>query len=294
MYDSISARSIYNANRNPDMVAGYIDKIKLEPWTSSDWELFPNAAKVQIVKKASTNAGHVLDVEPGDATPAQAPGWVKMRRAKDLATPTIYCNLSTWQSVIDQFNSQRVAQPLYWIAKYDNKPEFLTKAGITCIAKQYHGNDPKNYDLSYVADYWPGVDREQNEMAALDLDSTVKLWDGTIITWANLLRDIQGRVADVRLAHYGTPSGGDPFGAAVFTDNPNTPEARSIRVRDFFGELRSAAARIATVEAKLNELASRPEFVIPTEAEFRQMINEAVKANLKVMIEGQVNITAES
>jgi GH25 family lysozyme M1 (1,4-beta-N-acetylmuramidase) len=44
---------------------------------------------------------------------------------------------------------------------------------------------------------------------------------------------------------------------------------------------------------KVNEIANNQP-VIPTEIEFRQMINEAVKANLKVLIEGQVNITAAS
>lgn len=162
MWDSVNARSIYNQTRNPQMVAGYVDKIVLQPWSQADWDLFPSAVKVQIVKKASSNFGHVLDVEPGDATPAQAPGWVKMRREAGLSTPTIYCNLSTWPSVQQAFRDQGVAQPLYWIAKYDDVKNFPVLNGITAIAKQYHGNDPANYDLSYVADFWPGVDGVAN------------------------------------------------------------------------------------------------------------------------------------
>lgn len=159
------------------MVAGYVDKIVLEPWTAADWALFPNAVKVEIVKKASSNFGHVLDVEPGDATPAQAPGWAKMRRAAGLATPTIYCNASTWPSVQQAFRDQGVAQPLYWIARYDDEKNFPTLNGITAIAKQYHGNDPANFDLSYVADYWPGVDGE--DMAITDEDVN-KIWNGLV------------------------------------------------------------------------------------------------------------------
>ncbi|MGW4057775.1 hypothetical protein ACWEGE_05825 [Amycolatopsis sp. NPDC004747] len=34
------------------MVAGYIDKIKLDPWSAADWVRFPNAREVEIVKKA--------------------------------------------------------------------------------------------------------------------------------------------------------------------------------------------------------------------------------------------------
>lgn len=178
MWDSINARSIYNQTRNPQMVAGYVDKIKLEPWSQADWALFPNAVKVQIVKKASSNFGHVLDVEPGDATPAEAPGWVKMRRAAGLATPTIYCNTSTWPTVQKAFRDQGVAQPLYWVAHYDDKKEFPTLNGITAVAKQYHGNDPANYDLSYVADYWPGVDGKE---MALTSDDAAVVWDGAVI-----------------------------------------------------------------------------------------------------------------
>src|SRR6266496_5668498 len=99
MYDAVTAANITNANPDPQLVAGYIDKIRLEPWSAQDWARFPKALKVEIVKKASTNAGHVLDVEPGDATAAQAPGWAAMRRRSGLAYPTIYCNRSTWPTV---------------------------------------------------------------------------------------------------------------------------------------------------------------------------------------------------
>lgn len=155
MYDAVTASNI---PRNAAMVAGYVDQIRLAPWSQADWNLFPSAVKVQIVKKASSNWGHVLDVEPGDATPAEAPGWVKMRRNSGFSTPTIYCNLSTWPSVYNEFKNQGVAQPLYWIAKYDDIKNFPVLNGITAIAKQYHGNDPHGFDISYVADFWPGVD----------------------------------------------------------------------------------------------------------------------------------------
>jgi len=150
------------------MVAGYVDQIVIPPWTAADWALFPNAVKVEIVKKASSNWGHVLDVEPGDATPAQAPGWVQRRRQAGLATPCIYVQKSSWATVQQAFRDANVPQPLYWIAHYNDVKELPTLNGITAIAKQYHGNDPNNYDLSYVADYWPGVDG--GNVATLDND----------------------------------------------------------------------------------------------------------------------------
>lgn len=155
MYDAVTAANI---PRSAAMVAGYIDRIKLAPWTAADWARFPSAVKVEIVKKASTNAGHVLDVEIGDATPAEAPGWVRMRRAAG-ADPTVYCNTSTWPAVRAAFQAAHVAEPHYWVAVYDGDPKWRdgwAAAGV--VAKQYGGNVPGGYDLSSVADHWPGVD----------------------------------------------------------------------------------------------------------------------------------------
>lgn len=159
MYDAVTASNI---PAGAAMVAGYIDRIKLLPWSAADWARFPNAVKVTIVKKASTNDGHVLDVEPGDATPAEAPGWVRMRRAAG-ADPTVYCNTSTWPSVRAAFRSANTAEPHYWLARYDGKPAWdsgWAAAGV--VAKQYQ-NTP-GFDLSSVADFWPGVDGEDNGM----------------------------------------------------------------------------------------------------------------------------------
>nr|WP_240490884.1 glycoside hydrolase family 25 protein [Amycolatopsis vancoresmycina] len=150
MYDAVTAANIPGDAR---MVAGYIDRIKLAPWSAADWARFPNAVKVTIVKKAATNDGDVLDVEPGDASPGEAPGWVQMRRAAG-ADPTIYCSLALWPSVRNAFSAAGVAEPHYWIAHYDGDPAIPAGA----IAKQYLGNVAPGYDVSSVADYWPAVD----------------------------------------------------------------------------------------------------------------------------------------
>jgi len=112
---------------------------------------FPHALLVPIAVFASTNAGIVLDVEKGDATPGQAPGWVVKRR-KAGVDPTVYCSESLWPTVRQSFHSLHVPEPHYWIAHYDGVA--LLPEGA--IAKQYR-NTP-GYDISVVADYWPGVD----------------------------------------------------------------------------------------------------------------------------------------
>jgi hypothetical protein len=151
MYDSITARDI---PLTAAVVLGYVNGTF--EWSSADWDRFPHAVKVRCATRATVDDGHVLDVEQGDATPAQAPGWVQMRRRAGLATPTVYCSASAWPSVKAAFTAAGVAAPLYLIAHYDGDPAIPAGA----IGKQYR--DPPNsgghWDLSVVADHWPGVD----------------------------------------------------------------------------------------------------------------------------------------
>lgn len=112
---------------------------------------FPHAIRVSISVSASYHGATVLDVEIGDATPAEAPGWVKARRAAGI-DPTVYCNASTWPAVKAAFTAAGIPQPHYWIAQYDNDPTIPAGA----VAKQY--KNTAGWDASSVADHWPGVD----------------------------------------------------------------------------------------------------------------------------------------
>lgn len=170
MFDSVTARDI---PLDAQMVAGYINGTY--KWTDADWARFPNAVKVRIATQANVNDGHVLDVEPGDATPAQAPGWVVKRRQAGV-DPTVYCNeLNGWQAVRQAFRDQGVPEPHYWVARYNNMRVIPHEA----IARQFI-NPPLSgghYDLSIVADYWPGVDGG-NMADSVDVQVAVwRLWD---------------------------------------------------------------------------------------------------------------------
>jgi hypothetical protein len=155
MYDSVTASNI---PRNAQMVAGYVDgKYK---WSQSDWALFPNAAHVPIAVFASTNDGVVGDCENGDMTPAGAVTWTEMRRNAGIQ-PSIYCSQGLWSVVRNTFQSMGVREPLYWIAAYPGNGPDTIPAGA--VAHQYADAGP--YDLSTVADYWPGVDTETDMYA---------------------------------------------------------------------------------------------------------------------------------
>lgn len=145
LYDGITAAEV------PDGwgVAGYTD---------GNWPDFaalklrwPDAVHISIAAHPADDA-KALDVETGDATPAEAPGWASRQREAGDPYPWVYCNESTWPEVIYEFAQQKVPAPLYWIALYDG----VATVPAGAIAKQ-HTNTP-GYDISAVADYVPGID----------------------------------------------------------------------------------------------------------------------------------------
>ncbi len=150
MYDSTSPAAIPTT---AEIVGGYCDGIY--QWSLADWQRFPNAIHVPIACFATTNAGTVLDIETGCSTPGQAPHWVIMRRAAGV-DPTVYVNHSNWDLTRAAFMLQGIPEPHYWLATLDGSQPWAP--GLVAI--QYAGSNMSggHYDLSAVADYWPGVD----------------------------------------------------------------------------------------------------------------------------------------
>ena len=146
MYDAVTPGNI---PATATLVAGYTDG----HYANLDQmrQRFPHAAIVKITVFASDNEGDVLDVETGDATPAEAPAWVLKRRAAGHPAPCVYMNSDTWPQVIAEFRKAGVADPLWWVAHYDQQPTLT--AGMW--AKQYLSTNL--YDLSTVAGPWPGI-----------------------------------------------------------------------------------------------------------------------------------------
>lgn len=114
---------------------------------------FPTSIVIGIAVFPSTLAGDCLDVEQGDATPVQAPEWVRARRNAGHGGPLVYCSLAAWPSVRSEFVRQGVPEPSYWIAAYPgNGPELYDGS----VGHQWTDTGP--YDLSVFVDYLPGID----------------------------------------------------------------------------------------------------------------------------------------
>jgi hypothetical protein len=151
MYDSVTPSAIPTTAA---MVAGYVDG--RYAWSAADWARWgTGTVKVRIAVFPSTSDGHVLDCETGDATPDQCPPWVLMRRRAGV-DPTVYCSEAWWPYVINAFKSQGVPEPHYWVAAYPGPGPVLYPGSVA-----HQHTDAGGYDLSVVADYWPGVDAPQ-------------------------------------------------------------------------------------------------------------------------------------
>jgi len=101
-------------------VAGYADGPYA--WSQAEWDLFPGVNHVKIAVRASFNGGDVLDVEKGDATLHEAPGWIDMRHAAGLYRPTVYCSLSAVPAV-RAATGHRILGRDYdiWVAEYTTR-----------------------------------------------------------------------------------------------------------------------------------------------------------------------------
>lgn len=209
MYDSANLDGIPS---DASMVAYYVDGrygVSTEPEMRRRWP----AAVLVPISAVGSNAGIVGDVETGDLTPAGSVDWVLMRRAAGV-TPSLYCNRSTWPAVRAAFGYRLVAEPSYWIAAYDGVRVIPSGA----VAKQYA--DPAagsggDYDVSIVADYWPGIDAVEPAPVARWEDCDVKFYMVTVL--GVVQQHIAGVSAQGVLRHmYWT---GDIAGAPEWTEN---------------------------------------------------------------------------
>ena len=135
--DSITAADIPTANLSA--VAGYGDG--LYQWSAADWQRYTGVTQLSIVVDSS-HQGDILDVEQGDATPADVPGWCDRFSRPHRRRPTVYCNRATWPFIRAAVGNRKVD---YWISTLDG-----TTVVPGAVAVQYR--DAGGFDESVVLD----------------------------------------------------------------------------------------------------------------------------------------------
>jgi len=94
MFDSVDVTQI---PLGAEAVAGYTTG--LYPTWSSLAAKFPHAYRLSIAVNSGENAD-CLDIEAGDATVGDAPGWYARQRARGVARPCLYASVSTMGSLL--------------------------------------------------------------------------------------------------------------------------------------------------------------------------------------------------
>jgi hypothetical protein len=126
-------------------------------WTGEQAERF-TAAGLQVahidVNGSAPGLAAILDVETGDAGPAQAPDWIRKRNAF-RGDATIYCNLSTLPAVLAA--TSRVTSSWWlWLAHFTGHPHIPhvnVPPNVRIMGCQFASFE--NYDEScIVADNW--------------------------------------------------------------------------------------------------------------------------------------------
>jgi hypothetical protein len=158
MRDSTTAADIPLAGL--DLVAGYVNG--RYAWSDADWARFGTRPRVHIdVNGSDPHAAGVLDVERGDATAAQAPVWVKQRKALGAGATgcTIYCDRSTLASVQQALHSADLLPGrdyTLWLATLDGNRAVADALGkeLGVVAVQWEGQAQTggHYDQSIVYD----------------------------------------------------------------------------------------------------------------------------------------------
>lgn len=174
MYDSVSEPAI---PAHATLVAGYEDGLYVTAPVLRKRKPAPEI--VTLTVNGSTRGTKGIDCEKGDATPKGTANWCKAEIV-DGHIPVAYTYLAGLRDLIKAFKAAGISPEhvTLWTAHYTNKPHIC---GLICTARYgiglrwrkrimatqymaYPGASPGHYDVSLVADHWPGVDHEPKRM----------------------------------------------------------------------------------------------------------------------------------
>jgi len=118
MFDAVNTGAIPS---DAPAVAGYVNG-RFVTWLRIQKQ-FPKAKHLPISVFASGDA-ECLDVETGDASPAEVPAWVKRQQARGIPKPVIYCSLSLVRAVLAELATAGIPRTSIrlWTAHYTHVP----------------------------------------------------------------------------------------------------------------------------------------------------------------------------
>jgi len=97
---------------------------------------YPNVPHKSVAVNDQEDAD-ILDIENGDATPAQFPVWFRRQKARGVDRPGAYANKSTMPAVMAAARAAGISASEYdrWVASFDDRAALDT--GLSEKAKQY-------------------------------------------------------------------------------------------------------------------------------------------------------------
>lgn len=142
------------AHQTIDMVAGYANGTYA--WSAADWQRFPHQTHVTIDVRGTDPGADVLDVENGDATPADAVTWIRNKKLLKQDYPgVLYVNRSNITAVFNAMNAAGfhvVKDFRLWVATLDGSKSIGDMTGVAAIQYASAAMTHTNVDLSLVFD----------------------------------------------------------------------------------------------------------------------------------------------
>lgn len=114
---------------------------------------WPRAALIRTCVTGDHGVGDCLDVETGDATPADTPAWIAARHAAGIEFVTIYANRSTMPAVEEACRKAGVGGWWKWVATLDgslNVGGFAPFTGPAAVQALGAAAAGVNVDVSFV------------------------------------------------------------------------------------------------------------------------------------------------
>lgn len=155
MYDDINVSLI---PIHAEAVAGYVDG--KWPTYKKLVKQFPHAQHIVSIAVFSSDDAEVLDIEPGDATIAQAATWIRRQHARGEKRPAVYTSVAQAEKLIHALDGAGFkfgTDYVLWTAHYSGKPHLCGPScgfGFTHVAHATQWTDHAggvNLDESLVS-----------------------------------------------------------------------------------------------------------------------------------------------